>query len=189
MEIKSVVRDNAPDKLKKIYQKVEGRYIKAEERKAKLCSLFLVKYKETLKTKNLQQLQVIYADMLEIIRTLMVITKTNVKEIKFDTYDQHVNDWYKNATPIKQKSVKLTNARMDLLQKFDELLQMETEAVSDQLIDMLMSFKCLIEVNEFSWAEIEKQRRNMYKNLGGYSKGIYLESVSHKKTNTTAYSV
>ena len=87
-----------------------------------------------------------------------------------------------------EKSVKLLNARVDLLQKFDELLQMETEAVKDQLIDVLVSFKRLIETNEFSWSEIEQQRREMFKLLGGYSKGIYLENVSLKKTNTAVYS-
>ena len=183
MEIKSVVRDNALDKLKRVYQKVEGRYLKGEERKTKLCSLFLSKYKETLNAENSQQLQVIYADMLEIVRTLMVITQTNVREIDF-TANQSL-DWYAKVSPSKQQ---LKTARIDLLQKFNELLTMKTEAIKDQLADMLKTFKQLIEAHKLSFAKIEEIRRAMFANLGGYSKGVYLESVSMKRTNTVAYS-
>jgi predicted house-cleaning noncanonical NTP pyrophosphatase (MazG superfamily) len=126
-----------------------------------------------------QQLQVHYADMLEVVRTLIVATKTNINNI--DVQTNQTVDWYKNASPSKQK---LTIARIDLLQKFDELLKMKTEAIKDQLLDMLESFKQLLVAHKLSFVQVEQTRRTMYKRLGGFSKGVYLESVSKIKTHT-----
>ncbi len=178
-----LVRDNVPQALKSQgYQEISGRRLKGKEFKDKLCSLFLTDYKQTLTSDKPQQLQVHYADMLEIVRTLMIMTKTNMKQIDFDK--NQALSWYVKTSPSKQK---LKLARIDLLQKYDELLLMKTEAVRDQLGDILKSFKQLVETHGLSFDKIEEIRRVMFQNLGGY-KGIYLESVSLTKTDTRAYS-
>ena len=179
-----LVRDNVAGLLKhQGYQEVKGRKLKGKKYKAELYSLFLQEYKETLDKDKPQQLQVHYADMLEVVRTLMVATKTNIKDIDF-AKSQPI-DWYQKISPSKQK---LANARLDLLLKFDELLQMKTEAIRDQLGDILKSFKQLVETHGLQFAQVEQVRRVMYKRLGGFNQGIYLESVSKIRTNTTAYS-
>jgi len=64
------------------------------------------------------------------------------------------------------------------LQKFDELLRTNTEAVKDQLGDLLISLKQLVEVNNLSFAKIEEIRRETFKKFGGFGEGFYLEGVS-----------
>jgi len=180
-----LIRDNVGGLLKEQgYQEVKGKKLKGEEYKKELYSLFLQEYKETLNTDKKGYLTVHYAEMLEVIRTLMVATKTDIKQFAIDK-DRHVLDWYKRVSPSKHR---LVEARIDLLQKFYELLPMKTEAIKDQLGDMLVSFKNVVESHEISFAEIEKQRREMYKRLGGYGQGVYLVSVSKQRTKTSAYS-
>lgn len=182
-----LVRDNVASLLKKQgFQEVKGKKLKGAEYKKELYSLFLQEYKETLTEQHLGRLQIHFAEMLEVIRTLMVATNTDLKQFKIDK-DQQIIDWYKQLSPTK-KEQKLINARIDLLEKFYELLPMETEAVKDQLGDMLMSFKNLVELNEFSFAEIEEQRREIYKRLGGFGQGAYLVSVSKTQSKSNVYS-
>ena len=68
-----------------------------------------------------------------------------------------------------------------LLQKFEELLQMQTEAVKDQLNDIFNSFKYLVEAHKLSFVQVEQQRRDRFKKLGGFDKGLYLVGVSKTK--------
>jgi len=179
-----LVRDNVASLLKNQgYQEIKGKKLKGKEYREELYSLFLQEYKETLSKEKPQQLQVHYADMLEIIRTLMVASKTNIREVDFSG-NQSIQ-WYKNLSPSNKK---LLEARIDLLQKFYELLPMQTEAVRDQLGDMLISFKDLVEANNLSFANVETQRREMYKRLGGFSQGVYLVSVSKTRTKSNTYS-
>ena len=176
-----LVHDNVTDILKdQGYDKLQGKKLKGKKYKAELYSLFFHEYKETLRKDKPQQLQVHYAEMLEVIRTLMMATKTNIKDV--DLYQNQSMDWYKNASRDKDK---LTKSRIDLLQNFYELLSMKTEAVKDQLTDVLTSFKQLVESHKLSFIQVEEARRTIFKKLGGFSKGVYLVSVS--KTNT--YSV
>ncbi|MBQ8522267.1 MAG: hypothetical protein IJ458_01215 [Clostridia bacterium] len=185
MKIRKLSHDNSIELLKtKGYQKIEGKKLKGEKHKIALCSLFLTEYKETLTKDDINQIQVHYAEMLEVVRTLMISSKTNIKELDFE--QNQAIQWYKNAVPEKQK---LANARLDMLQKFYELLKMKTEAVKDQLKDVLSSFKQLVEAHKISFARVEQVRRETFKKLGGFSKGIYIESASKIKTNTTSYSM
>ena len=172
--------------LEKLY--AEGYHGEIEKKKGKqfkfeLCSLFLAEYKETLYINKPNQLKVHYADMLEIIRTLMVASKINIKEVVVS--QNQPMEWYRDNSPSKQK---LKEARIDLLQKFDEFLQMKTEAVRDQLKDMFESFKRLVADHKLSFVQIEQTRRVMFEKLGGFQ-GDYLKSVSKIKTSTTADSV
>ncbi|MBQ7797953.1 MAG: hypothetical protein IJ371_02395 [Clostridia bacterium] len=174
-----LVRDNVTEILKtQGYKEIKGKKLKGEKYKAKLYSLFLQEYKETLNTDEIAELHVHYADMLEVIRTLMITTKTNIKEIDFEKGQPM--EWYQRTLSFKSK---LNTARIDLLQKFDELLQIKTEAVKDQLGDILHSFRQLVEANNISFIDVEKVRRIMFKKLGGFSQGVYLVSVSQLKTH------
>ena len=182
-----LVRDNVASLLKEQgYQEVKGKKLSGKEYRNELYSLFLQEYKETLTESQRNKLQVHYAEMLEVVRTLMVLTKADVKQFKIDN-DQQIIDWYKQLSPIKAKQ-KLVDARIDLLQKFYELLPMETEAIKDQLGDMLISFKQLVEANEFSFSQIEEMRRDIYKRLGGFGQGVYLVGVSKTRSRVSTYS-
>ena len=123
--------------------KIEGKELKGKELKNKLCSLFLSEYKETLTKDDVNQLSVHYAEMLEVIRTLMIASKTDIKEGNLQQ-NQPIN-WYKSNTLSKNR---LKMARVDLLQKFYEFLSLKTEAVKDQLKDMLNSFKQLVDAHK-----------------------------------------
>ena len=110
----------------------------------------------------------------------MVKSKTDIKKVNFN--QNQSLDWYKNNSPVKEK---LNNARIDLLQKVDEFLALKTEAVKDQLIDMIQSFKDLVESHNIPFANVEKFRRKVNEKLGGYE-GDYLEKVSFIKRKTVS---
>ena len=171
--MKQTIRDNVPTLLEGKGFMVKVERLSNEEHKSKLCSLFWHEYEQNLFTNKVAQLQVHYAEMLEVIRTLMVMSKTNVKEFDFD--ENQAVQWYKNSTSQKQK---LEQARMDMLEKFSELLKCETEAIRDQLKDLLISFKHLVDAHGISFAEVEKTRREIYKKLGGYNTKTYLAGVA-----------
>ncbi len=173
-----LVRDNVAKQLSEKYL-LDGEKLNGKKHDIKLCSLFLAEYKETLKTNKTQKLTVHYAEMLEIIRTLMVRTKTNIKDTSV-AKNQPI-EWYQENSPSKQK---LEIARINLLQRFGEFLTLKTEAAKDQLLEIFKEFKNLVEKHNISFVNIEQTRREMYKRLGGYSKGLYLVSVSEIQTQT-----
>lgn len=181
MKYNRLIRENAVKLLEKSGLSLECEKLKGDEFKHKLCSLFLAEYKQTLTSDKPENLQVHYAEMLEVIRTLMVKTKTNIKEINFN--QNQPLDWYSNHSPNKDK---LNLARKSLLENFYELLSIKTEAVKDQLGDMIKSFKQLIEAHNISFVQVEQIRRTILEKLGGF-KGDYLVSVTRKRLKTNAY--
>lgn len=177
MKVKQLVRNDTAIALKNLGLDVKGKILEGEEHKNELCSLFWQEYKDTLNTSSIKELLVHYADMLEVIRTLMVMSKTNVKD--FDLGKNPAMQWYKKSSPNNDK---LFDARLDILQKFSELLTIKTEAIKDQLNDILMSFKSLVEAHGLTFAQVEKTRRTMFKKLGGFNQGTYLMGVSKAQT-------
>jgi len=167
-----LVRDNVAGLLKSKGFAIKGKNLKGEQYTAGLYSLFLRDFKGTFDA-NLRLLQIYYADMLEVIRTLMINNGVNIKGLKGGE-SQPVH-WYKNLAASDQK---LQTARTDLLEKFYELLQVKTEAIKDQLNDIFNSFKRVLEANNISFVQIEKVRRAQFDRLGGFNKGVYLEGVS-----------
>lgn len=185
MKIKELGRDKATELYKaQGYLYIKGKILKGKELNDKLCSLFWSKFKQTLSEDNVQKLQVCYAEMMESVTTLMAKTKTQFKNHLADK-NQQALQWYKGISPAKTR---LKEARVDLMQKFYELTQLKTEAVRDQLNELLASLHNVITEHGLKFANVEKTRKIMQEKLGGYSKGIYLESVSRTKTNTTSYS-
>lgn len=184
MEIRELSRNYAAEMYKtQGYGDIKGKKLKGKEYKKELYSLFLSRYKQTLINDKPQKLQVYYADMVEVVITLMSITKTKFKN-GLDNKKQQVLQWFKDLSPSKNK---LKEARIDLIQKFYELIPMRTEAVKDQLNEMLVSLRNVVEKHELSFANVEELRKTMCEKLGGFDKGIYLESVS--KTKISTYSV
>ena len=177
-----VIRESSRNNAAQMYMaqgfSVKSKVLKGKEYKAQLYSLFLSRYKQTLESNKPQKLQVTYADMVEVVTTLMTITKTKFKNNLSDKKQQAL-DWYKNLSPSKSK---LHEARIDLIQKFYELIPMRTEAVRDQLNEILVSLRNLVEKHELSFANVEQLRKQMREKLGGFDKGIYIESVSKTKT-------
>jgi len=112
-----LVRDNVSELLQEQgFNKINQTKIKGKKYKAELYSLFLAEYKETLEKDKSAQLQIHYAEMLEVVRTLMIASKTDINDITTD--NNQTMEWYKKASPSKRK---LGEARIDLLQKFYEL--------------------------------------------------------------------
>lgn len=171
-----LVRDNVSGLLKDKGFELKGRKLKGEEFDFELFSLFWQNFKQSI-SGGVKQIKLGYAEMLEVVRTLMIRNKVNPAQLRID--ESQPVKWYKNTLPQKEK---LNNARADLLERFDELLTVKTEAIKDQLGDVFNKVKQVIEANKFEFAEIEEIRRNTFKRLGGYTKGIYIEGVSKKKT-------
>ena len=165
------------------YPYIEGKVLKGKELKDKSCSLFLTRYKQTLSEENVQKLQVYYADMMEVITGLMAKTKTQFKNPLADK-NQQALQWYKGLTPAKTR---LKEARIDLMQRFYEFTGMKTEAVRDQLNEMLTSLHNVIVEHGLNFNNVKALWKKMHEILGGFE--IYIESVSRTKTNTTSYSV
>ena len=179
MEIKELSRNNAVEMYKEQGYAVNEKKLKGKEYKKELYSLFWSRYKETLEVDKPQKLQVCYADMAEVVSTLMVATKTKFKGGVADKKQQAL-DWYKSLSPSKNK---LAEARSDLIQKFYELIPMKTEAVRDQLNETLISLRNLVVSHNLSFAKVEEIRQAKREKLGGFDKGIYIESVSKIKTS------
>ena len=174
-EYNKLVRDDVAGLLKDQGFELKGRKLKGEEFDFELFSLFWQNFKQSINGK-VKQVKIGYAEMLEVVRTLMIRNKVNPSRLKVDE-SQPVR-WYKNTLPQKEK---LSNARADLLQRFDELLGLKTEAIKDQLNDLFNGVKQVIEADRFEFAEIERVRRDSYERLGGYTKGVYIEGVSKKR--------
>ena len=188
MEVRELVRKETLANLKKQGIKGNGKMLKGDKLKHALHSLFFRRYKENLTNSNKKNIQLNYADMLEVIRTLIIKSKADINE--FNINENQTLQWYKSASPSKKK---LLQARIDLLQKFDELLGMETEAEKDQVKDVFNSFKNLVEEHGFSFASIEQTRRMLNEKLGGYvnnkGEGVFLESATKTRLKTITYSV
>lgn len=192
MEIKELSRNDAVEMYKKQGYGVKGKKLKGKEYKAKLYSTFLSRYKQTLECENPQKLVVAYADMLEVLQSLMKATKTKFKN-NITNPKYQAMQWYKKLAPISSKQ-KLENARIDLMQKFYELIPMRTEAVKDHLNEMVESLYDLVESHKLSFerkadrekvsfASVNTMNKMMCEKLGGFDKGIYIESVSKIKTS------
>ena len=175
-ECNKLVRDNVAGLLKDKGYAIKGKKVKGEEYTFKLYSLFWQEFNESKQYSNPKYLQIHYADMLEAVRTLMLKNGLSLKDV--ESNETQPVKWYKNlvASPNRVKT-----ATTDLLQKFYELLQIKTEAIKDQLIDIFNSFKQFVESNNVDFAQVEMVRRAQYDKLGGYNKGIYLEGVTIKR--------
>jgi hypothetical protein len=129
--------------------------------------------------------------MLEVLQSLMKHTKTKFKNSLTDPKYQAMQ-WYKNLSPI-DSSERVKEARIDLMQKFQDLTMMKTEAVRDHLNEMVESLYNLVECHKLSFARkldrekvsfasVNATNKKMCENLGGFDKGVYIESVSKIKT-------
>ena len=128
-------------------------------------------YKEALAKPYLEHSQVHYANMLEVVRTLRMFNNANSVGIE----EQQAFEWYNGFTPKLQK---LKEARMDLLVKYYELLNIQNDEVMQiQLAELTNSFKNLVLASGLEPINIEKLRKNQLIQLGGFN-GVYLEKVS-----------
>lgn len=191
MEIRELSRNESVLKYKAEGCAVKGKRLKGKEYKKELYSLFLSRYKQTLDCNNPQKLVVIYADMLEVLQSLMKMTNTKFKNNLADPKRQAMQ-WYKDLAPTNSKN-KLTEARIDLMQKFYELIPMRTEAVRDHLNEMVealrnlvechkLSFETKVDREKVSFVSVNEMNKKIHEKLGGFDKGVYIESVSKIKT-------
>jgi galactose-1-phosphate uridylyltransferase len=184
MEIKELSRDNVAEAyVAQGYPLVKGKILKGKELMAKSCSLFLARFKQTLQEDNVQKLQVYYADMMEDLINLMSKSRTQFKN-PYEDKNKQALQWYKKLSPAKSG---LKEARIDLMQKFYEFTGMKTEAVRDQLNELLASLANVMEQQGLEVSKVETTRKSMRAKLGGFDKGVYIDSVSHVNTNAINY--
>lgn len=177
-EYNKLVRVKVVDLLKNLGCQIKGYVVEGEELAFELFSLFWQNFKKTFQG-PVNEVKVAYAEMLEVVRTFMVKNEVNPAELKSD--ESQPVKWYKNTLPQRER---LNNARADLLQRFHELLGIQTqEARKDQLGDVFDGTKRLVEADGYEFAEIEKTRRDLFKRLGGYpyDKGVHIQGVSKKR--------
>ena len=175
-----LVRNGAISSLKIQGYECRGRVVEGEEYLEKLYSLFLQRFKDVEVCKNANQLEALYADMLEIIKAIMAYYKVSTKQLNV-TVNQPLQ-WYVRFVPHK---VLTARAKTNLLERLEELSKVKSkEVVVDQLNDVFRAFKDYVEVNNQNFLDVEKRRVEMSKKEGGYSKGIYLESIRKIKTHT-----
>ena len=170
-----LIRDKAAGQLKQQGYEIKGKILKGEKYKKELYSLFFDDFKECINETDKNRLKVLYAEMLEALRALMINAKIKINQIS-NKLSQPLQ-WYNDFLPNKKR---LADARIDLLQKFDEVMQSKTEAVKDQLGDAFTSFKGVVEAQGLSFAKVEEIRRENYERHGGFNKGVYLEEVISK---------
>jgi len=173
-----LVRDKIPDLLKSQGYRLKGQNLDEEQYTFELYSLFWQSFKQTLNSSKWKA-QIYFADMLEIVRTLMIKNKLNPRKVKAD--ENQAIKWYKNLLPYNQK---LYNARTDFLKRFYELLQSNTESIKDQLSDMFNSLKQLVESSDFNFKKIEEVRRKTFEKYGGFSNPYRLDKVSQVRKHS-----
>ena len=175
-----LVRDNITGLLENKGFSVNSERLDTNRFKINLYSLFLLQIKESkeLNTddeKSKQKLQEIYADMLEIIKTIAKVEKISAKDISLEKSPKPI-DWYKKLMP---KSLRLKIAQTDLLNQFDEFLVIKNQEVkTSQLQEIVTDFKNVLNAQEISFNQVELTRRDMFKKFGGYSQGVYIKGYS-----------
>ena len=172
MSYSKLIRDNAAEQLKQQGYQLKGKILKGEKYKKELYSLFFEDFKECLNETDKNRLTVLYAEMLEALRALMINAKMKINQI--GNKASQPLQWYNDFLPDDKR---LAGARIDLLEKFYEVMQSKTEAVKDQLGDTFVSFKDVVDAHGLSFAKVEEIRRSNYERYGGFNKGVYLEEV------------
>ena len=174
MEYNKLVRNNVGPSLQKQGFTVQGKILKGEQLQGELYSLFWDEFNKTLDADD-KRLTVHYAEMLEVVKALIVINKANIKA--------DVNKplkWYKG---FASKDKQLAGARTDLLQRYYELLSIKNkEVLKDQLNEVLEAYKDLVDAHNLDFAKIEQVRQEIWKKLGGYTKGVYIKTISKTAT-------
>ena len=179
-----LIRDNVSNLLEQKGYQVDAIKLKGDKYKYELYSLFLQEFKASEKHENKEKVKICYADMFDILYALMKYNKGSEKELtSFD--EQQPLTWYKKMLPSK---LKMQLTRMNLLEKYNELLELHNnEVIKDQLKELFNGLKDLVEANKLSLKEVEKIRQQKLEKQGGFSKGIYLQGVS--KTVNTANTI
>ena len=179
-----LVRDNVAGLLEDKGFVVNKEKFDTNKYKTNLYSLFLLQVKESKAiessdTKSKQHLEEIYAEMLEIIRTIAKVEKIPSTDINFNKTTSPA-DWYKKLMP---KKLQLKLAQANLLDKFNELLIIKNKEVkTTQLQEIVTGFKEVLNAHEIGFNQVELKRRDMFKKLGGYSQGVYIKGVSKSVT-------
>lgn len=171
-EYNKLVRNNALSKAQGV--EFRSKKVKGKEFKTKLLALFLDEYQQSLSQTDEKKLITNYAEMLEIIKTLVVENQSSLQEISSNNSSQAM-DWY---TALISDEEKVYYSSTDLLERYYELLSIENnEVFKDGLKDLFVSFKQVIKANNISFKQVELLRRAKAEKIGGFDKGIYLQGV------------
>ena len=175
-----LVRNGALEKLRLGGYRGQGRVLKNKELKEALHSLFLQRLEESEECRSENQLKTIYADMLEIMKAYMAANNISAKEVKL-TVNQPMQ-WYKSFASAE---VRYQSAKLDLLQRFEELKHIKSEEVKkDQFNDIFNAFNTFIEAKKQNLVKVDNRRKEIAKQAGDYSKGLCLGEVVKEKRYT-----
>lgn len=173
-----LVRNKVPNLLENKNYKVKTKKLDEKQLKIELYSLFLSNLKNSERTPNKQL--TCYADMLEVIRTL---AGTKIDNIDKDVQNQPLK-WYKR---LMSKQVRINQSRTNLLEKYDELIQIKNvEVFQEQLKEVCTAFKELVEAKGSDFKRVQALCEDRMAKLGGFSQGIYLEGVENSTKVETA---
>lgn len=176
-----LVRDNVTNLLEDRGFTVNKEKLDERKYKLGLYSLFVDLFKESKVIDDNKSVELceIYADMLEIIKTIAKADQIHVKDIIGEKESSPI-DWYTQSMPDK---IRLYLARTNLLNKFYQLLSIKNKEVRlSQLKELIKDFKEVLNAHHVGFNQVELKRRDRLKNLGGYSQGVYINSVEKDVT-------
>lgn len=102
------------------------------------------------------QRQVCYAEMLEVIRKLIISSDTKVSDVGKCAESQPIS-WYKQTISKEQAEF---NSTVELLERFSELMAVESQEVfRDVVKELFVSFRGMVKSSGYSLKEIEMIRR------------------------------
>lgn len=116
---------------------------------------FLRVFKQSQNVSASQQ-RVCYAEMLEIIRKLIISCNIEISEVSKCAESQPIS-WYKQ-TISKEQAV--MNSQKELLERFGELIEVESQEVfRDVVKELFVSFRGMVKSSGYSFKEVEMTRR------------------------------
>lgn len=118
---------------------------------------FLRAFKQTKNTSGEQQ-KVYYAEMLEVIRKLIISCDMNVSEVGKCAESQPIS-WYKRTVSGEQA---VLNSQRELLERFAELMSVESPEVYGDLIEeVFVAFRGLVKASNLTLKSVEMTRREI----------------------------
>lgn len=106
-------------------------------------------------TDNREQQQC-YAELLEVIRNLIISCNVRVSEVGKCAESQPIT-WYKQMIPKEQA---ILNSKIELMQRFSEFINAKSQEVKVDIVkELFVSFRGLLNASGLKFNQIEQLRR------------------------------
>lgn len=118
-------------------------------------------------TTNNREQQQNYAELLEVIRKLIISCNVKVSEVGKCAESQSIT-WYKKMLP-KERAI--LNSKIELMKRFEEFINAKSQEVKgDILKEIFVSFRGLLNASGLKFDQIEQLRRAQQEIKRGVSK-------------------